>query len=118
MPEVRLVRARGDDQAVVRDLTALTDRVDRDVPGVEIDIDDFAKHNARVPLVAENVTDRQRDVPLGQNARRELMQQRLNQMVICPVDDGDIDLGAPQRLRRRESAESAADDHDVMPMAC
>jgi hypothetical protein len=49
---------------------------------------------------------------------RELIQQRLKQVVVRPVDDGDIDLGAPQRLRRKESAESAADDHDVMPAAC
>jgi hypothetical protein len=54
------------------------------------------------------------DVSLGKNPRRELMEQRLNQVVIRPVNDRDIDIGAPQRLRRGESAESAADDHDAM----
>ena len=68
--------------------------------------------------MAEHVADRQRDVALGENPRRELMEQRLNQVMIRPVDDGDFDLGAPQRLRRNESSESAADDHDVMPAAC
>jgi hypothetical protein len=38
-------------------------------------------------------------------------------MVARPVNDGDIDLGALQRLRRRESGESGADDQDVMTAA-
>jgi hypothetical protein len=88
-----------------------------DASHYEIDIDHFAKNNARVPLVAENVTDLQHDVALGKNPRRELMEQRLNQVMIRSVNDGDIDLGAPQRLRRRESSESAPDDHNTMPAA-
>jgi hypothetical protein len=118
MPEVRLACAGGDDQTVVRDVAAQTDRIDRHAASIEIDIDHFAEDNARVPLVAQNVTDRPGDVPLGQNSCRELMQQRLNQVVIRPVDDGDIDVGAPQHLRRRKSSESAADNHDVMPACC
>jgi hypothetical protein len=62
---------------------------------VEIDIDHFAEDNARVPLTAQQITNRQGDVPFGKNSRRELMQQRLNKVVIRPVDDGDIDCGAP-----------------------
>jgi hypothetical protein len=45
------------------------------------------------------------------------MQQRLNQVVIRPVDDGDINGGAPQGLRRSQSSESTADDHDMIPAA-
>jgi hypothetical protein len=48
---------------------------------------------------------------------RHLIEQRLKQMVARPVNDGDIDLGALQRLRRRESGESGADDQDVMTAA-
>jgi signal transduction histidine kinase len=40
-----------------------------------------------------------------------------DEVVIRPVDDGDIDGGAPQGLRRSQSSESAADDHDMMPSA-
>ena len=118
VPEVRLARAGGDDQAVVRDLTPATNRVDSDTAPVEIDIHDLSQHNGCVPLVAEHVADRRRDVPLGENPGRDLIEQRLKQVVVRPVDDGDIDRAAPQRFRRKESAESAADDHDVMPAAC
>jgi hypothetical protein len=53
VPEVRQARADGDDQTVVRDLTAATDRAEDYEAGLEIDIDDFAKKDPRVPLVAE-----------------------------------------------------------------
>jgi len=43
------------------------------------------------------------------------MQQRLNQVVIRPVDDSDVNGGAPQGLRRRQSSESAPNDHDMLP---
>src|SRR5678815_800105 len=78
-------------------------------------IRDSAKNDARVPMVTQSVADRRGDVPLGEDARRELIEQGLKQMVVRAVDNGDIDLGASQRLRRKQSAESAADDHDVMP---
>ena len=95
VPEVRLARAGGDDQRVVRDLTTLTNRLDRDAAGVEIDIDHCAEDHARVPLAAQHVTNRQGDIALGEYSRSDLMQQRLNQVVIRPVDDGDINGGAP-----------------------
>jgi hypothetical protein len=66
-------------------------------------------------LVPKDVADRRRDIPLGEKPRRELIEQRLKQVVIRPVDDGDLDIGAAQRFRRKESAESAADDHDLVP---
>jgi hypothetical protein len=93
----------------------LTNGVDGDLSGIEIDVHDFAKHNSRVPLVPKDVADRRSDVPLGENPRRELIEQRLKQVVIRPVDDGDLDIGAAQRFRGKESAESAADDHDLVP---
>ena len=83
------------------DLTAPTNCVDSDAPGVEINIDDFAKNHPRVPLVAQNVADRRRDVPLGENPRRDLIEQRLKQVVVRPVNDAHIDIGTPQRLRRK-----------------
>jgi hypothetical protein len=63
--------------------------------------------NARVPLVTENFADWRGDVAFRENPRRDLTQQRLNQVVIRPVDDRDIDIGTPQRFRRGEPTESA-----------
>jgi hypothetical protein len=36
-------------------------------------------------------------------------------VVIRPVDDGDLDIGAAQRFSGKEAAESAADDHELVP---
>ena len=114
-PEVGLPCASCDDQNVVLDFPAQTDRVDGHAAGVEIDIDHCAENDPRVPLAAQRITNRHGDIPLGEYSRRDLMQQRLNQVVIRPVDDGDINGSPPQGLRRSQSSESAADDHDMMP---
>jgi hypothetical protein len=114
VPEVRLVRAGGDDQTVVPDLTTLTECVHRNAAGIEIDIDDLAKDDSRILMVTKNFADWRCDVAFGKNPGRDLTQQRLNQVMIRPVDDRDIDIGAPQRFRRREPAESAADNHHMV----
>ena len=63
MPEVRLARARGDDQAVVGDLAAPIQHFDLEAASVEIDGDDFAEHYAGVPLVAQHFAQGRRDAP-------------------------------------------------------
>ncbi len=57
----------------------------------------------RVPLVPEDVADRRRDVTLGQDPRRKLVEQRLEQVVVRPVDHRDVDIGAPQAASRRRA---------------
>jgi len=100
-------------RCVLPNFLTQTARVDAHAAGVEIDIDHCAEDHARGPLAAQHVTNRQGDT-LG-DSRRDFMQQRLNQVVIRPVDDSDINGGAPQGLRRRQSSESAPNDHDMLP---
>src|SRR5581483_1227151 len=64
--------------------------------------------------VAEDVTERRRDVSLREDAGRDLVEQRLEEVVRLPVDHGHVDRRAAQRLCRGETAEAAADDHDAM----
>ena len=47
-----------------------------------------------------------------QRARRHLVEQRLEQVVVRAVDQRHVDVGAPQPLRGGKPAEAAADDHD------
>ena len=68
-----------------------------------------------IPLVAQHVAQRRRDVSLGEDPRRELVEQRLEQVVVGPVDERDVDVGPPQPLGGGESAEAAADDHHLVP---
>ena len=118
MPEVRLARAGGDDQAVVGDLAAAIQRLDREAARAEIDGDDLAEHDAGVPLVAQHVAHRRRDVALGEDPRRDLVEQRLEQVVVGPVDERDVDVGAPQPPGGEEPAEAATDDRHLVTAAC
>jgi hypothetical protein len=37
-------------------------------------------------------------------------------VVVATVDENDLGIGVPQRLRRREPAKAAADDHDTLAL--
>ena len=43
--------------------------------------------------------------------------QRLEQVMVGPVDEGDIDIRSPQGLGGEQPAEAAAHDCDAMPPA-
>jgi hypothetical protein len=73
-----------------------------------------ALHHAGVLLLPENLTDRRGDLTGGHDARGHLVQQRLEQVVVGPVDDGDVDVGVRQVLGGEQSAETSADDDDVV----
>jgi hypothetical protein len=70
-----------------------------------------------VGLRAEDVANRRRDLALGQDAGRHLVEQRLEEVMVGAVDDGDLDLRVPQRPGREQSAEAAAHDRHPMPAA-
>ncbi len=48
---------------------------------------------------------------------RHLVEQRLEQVVVGAVDDGDVDVRVRQRADHVEPAEPAADHHDPVPSA-
>ena len=114
--EVRLRRAGGDDQAVVGELPGPVEQPAGDGAALEVDAADLGEDDLRVALVAEDVPERRRDVPLRQDARRHLVEQRLEEVVRLPVDQRHVDGRPAQRLRGGEAAEAAADDHDPMAM--
>ena len=112
--EVRLLRAGGDNQAVIGDVAAPTERVDHQAPGLRVDPHNLAEDDRGVPLVPQDVADRRRDVALGQDAGRHLIEQRLEQVMVGAVDDCHIDMCAPKRLSGEQPGEPGADDHDTM----
>ena len=85
-----------------------------DGAAVEVDVADLGEDDLRVALVAKDVAERRCDVPLRQDARRDLVEQRLEEVVRLPVDHRHVDRRPAQRLRGGEAAEAAADDHDPM----
>ena len=67
---------------------------------------------------AEDRADRPGDVGRRQGRRRHLVEQRLEQVVVAPVDDDHVGRRAGQRPGRGEAAEAGADDDDARARAC
>ena len=108
-------RARGDDQRVVAEPERLAVRAGG-VHGarVEVEAADLGEQHAGVVLPAQDAAQRRRDLGLGEDARRHLVEQRLEQVVVGAVDQRDLDRRAAQRARGGQAAEAAADDQDAV----
>src|SRR4051812_16220050 len=114
--EVRLSGTRGDDQAVVRDFELSPIGAEgRHGVSIEVKPHDLRELDPGVPLPPQDVSDRRRDLALRENPRRDLVEQRLEQVVIDPVDQGDVDRGSPQEARGEQPPKPAANDDDAMP---
>ena len=61
---------------------------------------------------AEHLAQRRGDVGRAQQAARDLVQQRREQVVVVPVDEHDVDRLVAQLPGALEPAEAGADDHD------
>ncbi len=111
--EVAVRRARSEDQVVVADALAI---VQGHAARGAVESDDFGLQNdevAALHLAPQDVADRRRDRGRRQAGRSDLVQQRLEQMVVGAVDERDIDLGAREAAYRLQPAEAAADDQDA-----
>ena len=79
----------------------------------EVDAEHLREAEREVPLAAEDGAHRVGDV-LGREPRGgHLVEQRLEQVVVAPVDEGDAQRGAAQRPGGPQAAEPGAHDHDV-----
>ncbi len=56
---------------------------------------------------------RLRDVAGSESRRRDLVQERLKEMVVRAIDDGDVNGGSTKGARGFEARESSAHDHDT-----
>jgi hypothetical protein len=73
---------------------------------------DLGHRHRHIALAPEQMTDRRGDVARRQRGRRHLIEQRLKEMMIRPVDHRDADRRVPQGARGGQSSEAAAhDDH-------
>ncbi len=116
--EVGLLRAGGHDEAVVGRHRLHAHQVRRDRLRLQIDRADLAPQHPDVLLLAQDQPGGRGDVAFGQDSRRHLIQQRLEQMRGRLRDQGDVHLGSfggPfERFGRVQAAESASDDDDAM----
>ena len=112
MPEIGLLHSGRHDQVVVAEFDRLTGRPPRQhlVPA-GVDAGHLGQDAFNVPVPAQHVPQRRGDLALGQDPGRALVQQGLEQVVLAPVDEGDLDRGTAQGPGGEQPGESAADDH-------
>ena len=115
MVEVAVVRPGRDDQRVVVDRAAVREQ---DLALLDIDADGLAEDDRRVPVPPEHRAQRLGDVTGRQGARGDLVEHRLEQVEVAPVDERDPDLGIDAEVARGiQAGEPAADDRHAMRRA-
>ncbi len=73
----------------------------------EIDADRGLEDDATVALAAEDGADRDGDLGRAEAGHGDLIQQRLEQVVIAPVERGDLEVvGAAEPASHAEAAET------------
>ena len=103
-------RAGRDDENAVGDVRSVREY---DAAAGDVDIRHVAEQYAHVGLTSEDAPQRRGDIGRRECARRHLIQQRLEQVKVAAIDERHADRRPPQGQGGVESAEPAADDHDV-----
>ena len=97
MAEVGLPGAGGNDQAVVGKLEKLAIGAHhRHLPALQIEGAHLGQLYLDVLVTMQDPAQRRGDLSLRENARRHLVQQRLEEMVIDAVNQGDLNRRAAQ----------------------
>ncbi len=110
--EVRLVHPGGDDQAVVGDLEVpeMGGRGGVHDPLLEIEPRHLGQLDADVLVAPDDVTQRRGDLPRREHAGGDLVQQRLEQVVVASIDQRDVDGRMGEMPDRQQPTEAPADD--------
>jgi hypothetical protein len=111
VPEVRVRRTGRHDQVVVAELAFVQQRpARRGVDGAHV-----PEQHPAVALAAQDHADRRRDLR-GREARRgDLVEQRLEHVVVLAVHERDVHGRAREPARGLQAGKAAADDDDVFP---
>ena len=75
---------------------------------------DLAHLDCHVALAAQHVARRGRNLAGGQDAGRDLVEQRREQVMVVALDERDVDFGPLQLFDREQAREAAADDRHAM----
>src|SRR5262249_25184720 len=82
--------------------------------GSNVDGGDLCQEYADVQLLGLELTDWRSDLGGGEDHRRPLIEQRLKDVVVAAVNQYDLGIGVPQRVRRCDPGKAAADDDDAL----
>src|SRR6266566_8536087 len=114
MSKIGMLGAGRDDEMVVRDAAAFREQFS----ARRVDARNFRQNDLGIALPMEDAADRRCDISRRQTRGRDLVEQRLEQVVIVAIDDGDIKRRLRELLGRRKAAESRSDDDDARWPGC
>ncbi len=106
--KVRVCRARRQDEVVVRHLAV----VKHEHAALEVHTVRLRQPDPEVPLFAQDPADGRGNVAGRQPGGRDLVQERLEDVVVAPIDEQDIDRRVFQGAGGAQAAKAAADDDD------
>jgi hypothetical protein len=107
-------RAGREDEQLVRDRVAPGED---HPPALEVEADHLGEQDLGVPLLAQDAPDRSGDVGRVQAGGGDLVEQRLEQVVVAPVEEGDPHRRPGELAGAVEPGEAAADDHHLRERA-
>src|SRR4029434_8964502 len=86
--EIAVARAGRENQIIVLEDDALAvHRVDEHAATIAVDTGHFPKEHRGFSFLPQNLANRRGDLPRTEDGRCDLVQERLEQVVILPVDD-------------------------------
>ena len=109
--EIRVPRAGGEDERVIGQRIAL---IEQHALGLRIDAVHRRKQGRDLWAAAHQITDWPGNLGRRQRRGGNLIQQRLEQVMVAPIDQRNADRRTGKAISGFEAAEAGADDHDVM----
>ena len=79
-----------------------------------VDAGHLAEHHIDVLRARQNAADRRGDIGRRKAGGRHLVEQRLEQVIIVPVDHRDVEGAAGERFRGGQPAKPGTDDDDTL----
>ena len=109
--EIGVAGAGGEHQRVIGQRIAV---IEQHALSCRIDAADICEQRRHLLASAQQVADRPGDFRRRQRSGRDLVEQRLEQMMVAAVDQRDPDRRSGEAKGGLQPAETGADDHDVM----
>ena len=108
MSEIGMLGTSRDDEIVVGNAAAFREHL----AARRVDARNLRQNDLGVPLPTQDAADRRRNICRRQARGRDLVEQRLEQVIVVTIDDHDVKRCLRQLLGGRKSTESCSNNHD------
>jgi hypothetical protein len=82
----------------------------------DVDVDNLVHEHFSVALAAQDGTDGLRDIGRRKYCQRYLVKKRLKDVMVAPVEHGDVDSQVGKTFGCVQAGKPGADDNDVRPV--